>query len=84
MNPLRICCCGILAMAATLPLRAADADLDEVVVTATLLATPLQDLPASVTVLDSSVLGKAGLSHFGDVLDEVPNLGFAGGTSRPR
>jgi len=84
MNPLRICCCGMLALAVVMPLRAADADLDEVVVTATLVATPLQDLPASVTVLDSSALGKAGLSHFGDVLDEVPNLGFAGGTSRPR
>jgi outer membrane receptor protein involved in Fe transport len=35
-------------------------------------------------VLDAAVLGEAGVSHFGDVLADVPNLGFAGGTSRPR
>ena len=84
MYPLRICVCGILAMAAVAPLQAADPELDEVVVTATLVDTPLQKLAASVTVLDAATLGEAGLSHFGDVLGDVPNLGFAGGTSRPR
>ena len=84
MNPSRVCVCGVLAMAAVAPLHAADPELDEVVVTATLVDTPLQKLPASVTVLNAAVLGEAGLSHFGDVLADVPNLGFAGGTSRPR
>lgn len=84
MSPLRVCVCGILSMAAVAPLRAADAELDEVLVTATLVDTPLQKLAASVTVLDAAALGQAGLSHFGDVLGDVPNLGFAGGTSRPR
>ncbi|MBK6672187.1 MAG: TonB-dependent receptor [Proteobacteria bacterium] len=84
MSPSRLCVCGMLALAAAAPLRAADAELDEVVVTATLVDTPLLKLPASVTVLDAVALGQAGSSHFGDVLAEVPNLGFAGGTSRPR
>jgi iron complex outermembrane recepter protein len=83
MSPLRICVCGMLAMAAG-PLHAAEPLLDEVVVTATLVDTALSKLPASVTVLDAAALGEAGLSHFGDVLAEVPNLGYAGGTSRPR
>jgi outer membrane receptor protein involved in Fe transport len=74
----------MLALVVAAPLRAADAELDEVVVTATLVDTPLLKLPASVTVLDAVALGQAGSSHFGDVLAEVPNLGFAGGTSRPR
>jgi outer membrane receptor protein involved in Fe transport len=37
-----------------------------------------------VTVLDSSTLHAAGEQHFADVLSLVPNLNWAGGTSRPR
>jgi iron complex outermembrane recepter protein len=59
-------------------------DLEEVVVTASLAETPLSRLPASVTVLRADQLAAAGDSNFGDVLARVPNLGFAGGTSRPR
>jgi outer membrane receptor protein involved in Fe transport len=84
MSPLRIAICGILASTTLPALPATEPELDEVVVTATLLDTPLQRLPASVTVLDAATLSRAGLANFGDVLGEVPNLGFAGGTSRPR
>jgi len=83
MIPSRVLLCGAL-LATAAPLCAAETELDEVVVTASLAQTPLNRLPASVTVLDSSQLGGAGVAHFGDVLDAVPNLGFAGGTSRPR
>jgi outer membrane receptor protein involved in Fe transport len=83
MIPSRVLWCGVFVAAAA-PLCAAETDLDEVVVTASLAQTTLNRLPASVTVLDAKQLGGAGLEHFGDVLDAVPNLGFAGGTSRPR
>ena len=89
MNRLSVCF-GVLAMAAALPLRAAQIspearpELEEVVVTAALADTRLEDMPASVTVLRPDVLAAAGTSHFGDVLGSVPNLSFAGGTSRPR
>lgn len=83
MIPSRVLLYGVF-IAAVAPLRAAETELDEVVVTASLAETPLNRLPASVTVLDAAQLGGAGLTHFGDVLDAVPNLGFAGGTSRPR
>ncbi len=67
---------------------AADPDgadaLDEVVVTATLRATPVSELPQSVTVLDAGTLKAAGVQHFEDVLGLVPNLNWASGTSRPR
>lgn len=67
------------------PALAAQADpLDEVVVTASLTGAKLGELPASVTVLDARTLQEAGLAHFSDVLGQVPNLFFAGGTSRPR
>lgn len=58
--------------------------LEEVVVTATLRPQILQDVPSSVTVLDSQTLKEAGQQHFQDVLGLVPNLNWAAATSRPR
>ncbi len=58
--------------------------VDEVIVTATLRQQSIVDVPASVTVLESDVLSAAGRQHFEDVLSLVPNLHWAGGTSRPR
>lgn len=63
----------------------ADEDvLEEVIVTATLRQQALVDVPASITVLDERTLRDAGRQHFEDVLSGVPNLHWAGGTSRPR
>ncbi len=72
---------GILA---TPVCDAAAAELEEIVVTASLRPAPASELPVSTTVLDSATLRAAGLQHFGDVLGLVPNLNWAGGTSRPR
>jgi iron complex outermembrane recepter protein len=58
--------------------------LEEVVISASLRASSLSQLPASASVLGAETLAKAGVEHFGDVLGLVPNLNFAGGTSRPR
>lgn len=58
--------------------------LDEIVVTATLKQTPLDALPGSVTVLSSDAIRAAGEQHFEEVLPQVPNLNWAGDTSRPR
>ncbi|HKS58573.1 MAG TPA: TonB-dependent receptor [Steroidobacteraceae bacterium] len=58
--------------------------LEEVVVTATLREQLLLDTPVSITVLNERTLQDAGRQHFEDVLAAVPNLSWAGGTSRPR
>jgi outer membrane receptor protein involved in Fe transport len=58
--------------------------LEEVVVTATLRQQSLLDTPVSITVLNERTLRDAGRQHFEDVLAAVPNLSWAGGTSRPR
>lgn len=64
---------------------AADDDiLEEVIVTATLRQQSLLDTPVSITVLNQRTLQDAGRQHFEDVLAAVPNLHWAGGTSRPR
>jgi outer membrane receptor protein involved in Fe transport len=61
------------------------APLEEVVVSASLLRDlPLQYVPTSVSVLDERTLSAPGQQHFQDVLARVPNLNWAGGTSRPR
>ena len=78
----------ILLLACSLCCRAADSgpagQLDEIVVTATLMATPDQMLPGSVSVLDAATLRDAGQQNLEDVLALVPNLNWAGDTSLPR
>jgi iron complex outermembrane recepter protein len=66
------------------PAVAADDTLDEIVVTATLRATSVAELPQSVTVLRLDTLRAAGVQHFEDVLGLIPDLNWAAGTSRPR
>ena len=56
--------------------------LDEIVVTATLRSVSLEELPGSASVLTGTTL--AGHEHFEEVLPLVPNLNWAGDTSRPR
>ncbi len=58
--------------------------LDEIVVTATLRSVALEELPGSASVLTGKTLRDAGQEHFEDVLPLVPNLNWAGDTSRPR
>src|SRR5258708_7063712 len=76
------------ALASASPATAADStsdsQLDEIIVTATLRPIPLAELPGSVSVLTDATLRDAGQQHFEDVLALVPNLNWAGDTSRPR
>jgi iron complex outermembrane recepter protein len=78
---------ALVHSAAAAPSKAAEESSDplvEIVVTATLRSIPLQEMPGSVTVLSGSTLHDAGQEHFEDVLPLVPNLNWAGDTSRPR
>ena len=63
---------------------APDVVLAPVRVTADLWESPLDRIPASVTVFDDQALRAGGVSHFGDLADQTPNLTWTGGTSRPR
>jgi iron complex outermembrane receptor protein len=78
---------GSLLVLTLFTLRAKSTDnqpLDEIVVTATLRSVPLEELPGSASVLTERTLRDAGQQHFEDVLALVPNLNWAGDTSRPR
>lgn len=58
--------------------------LEALRVTSDLWESPLARIPASVTVYDETALRAGAVKHFGDLADQVPNLTFTGGTSRPR
>ena len=58
--------------------------LEEIIVHASLRATPAAALPQSVTVLDHDALAAQGVQHFEDVLGAIPELNWAAWTSRPR
>ena len=59
-------------------------ELEPVRVTADLWETPLEKTTASVSVYDGSALEASGVRHFGDLANQIPNLTWTGGTSRPR
>jgi iron complex outermembrane receptor protein len=86
VGPLTVC--FLLALAtrpsAALAAAAPDDSLEEIVVTATLRTAPAIEVPASVTVLSQRVLRDAGQQSLQDVLGLIPNLNWAGDTSRPR
>lgn len=74
-----LCACG-----PALASPEAEPPLQEVVISGTLRPTAEQEVPASVSVLDSTTLQQAGEQHFEDVIGLVPNLSWAGDTARPR
>src|SRR5919106_4006742 len=63
---------------------AEDQVLEEVIVTATLREHSLREAPTSVTLLNEQTLRLVARQHFEDVLSVIPNLHWAGATSRPR
>jgi iron complex outermembrane recepter protein len=66
------------------PSTATPVKLEPLRVTADLWESPLERIPASVSVLDESALEAGAVRHFSDVTDQIPNLTWSGGTSRPR
>jgi len=58
--------------------------LEPVLVTADLWASPLERISASVSVVGETALQAGAVRHFGDLADQIPNLTWTGGTSRPR
>src|SRR3954462_1938557 len=63
---------------------AAPLKLEPVRVTADLWESPLDRIAASVSVYDEQALRSGSIQHFGDLVDQIPNLTWSGGTSRPR
>jgi outer membrane receptor protein involved in Fe transport len=85
---LRSLVCVSLLSSFAFPVLAAPSEsesaLNEVIVTGTFRPAAAVDVPASVSVLNATTLQQAGQQHLEDVLALVPNLNWAGDTSRPR
>jgi len=57
---------------------------DEIIVRAGLKDESLQGVTGSVTILSEETIRQSGANHFQSLTEQVPNLSWAGGTSRPR
>jgi len=71
---------------ATTPTTYASAAVEEgeVIIVACLRREVASKLAASAVVLDQTTLQAPGAQHFADAMAQVPNLNFAGASSRPR
>ena len=58
--------------------------IEEIVVTADFRAATLNTIPASITVLDSTLMQRKNALHLEDVLLNAPNVNIASGASRAR
>ncbi len=77
--------CALLWLMVFVPRAdATEYELADVIVTATLQPIAALELPGSITALDTRTLQEAGQQHLQDVLALIPNLNWAGDTSRPR
>lgn len=59
-------------------------ELDPVTVRGDLLSTSVDRLPASVSIIGADQSSASGEAHLENLLGRIPNLTWAGGTSRPR
>ncbi len=72
-------------VAGLLPVYAQEiTQLEPVTVSADLRNSQDKDLAASTTVLTTQQLQDQGVTHFGDVLLQTPNVNYSGQSSRPR
>ena len=57
---------------------------DEIVIVSSLSELSLFNSSSSIAVIDQNDLKNHNFDHFQDAINHIPNLNFAGGTSRPR
>ncbi|MEM8683397.1 MAG: TonB-dependent receptor [Pseudomonadota bacterium] len=62
----------------------ADDVLNEIVVTADYRERPLQDVAASITLLDAEQIDALGDQHFEELIKSIPNLNWSGDGNRAR
>ncbi len=70
-----------------LPSAAAETDadpVDEIIVTADFRGRSMQELPASITILDAEFIEANDVQHFEELIEVVPNLNWSGDGHRAR
>lgn len=75
----------VLLLAATATQAHAQySSIEEIIVTADFRSSTLNTIPASITVLDSTLMQRKNALHLEDVLLNAPNVNIASGASRAR
>ena len=76
----------MLALAMTLPVPAVMAQpaLEEIVVTADFRQQAVDEIAASISVIDAETMARKNAQHLEDVLLNAPNVNIASGASRAR
>lgn len=64
--------------------EAAFEQIDEIIVTADFRERPMQELAASVSVLDGAFVEQTAVQHFEELVDMIPNLNWSGDGHRAR
>lgn len=62
----------------------AENELETIVVTADFRGDTALEMPTSLSIIDAATVQDAGVQHFEELTHLVPNLNWAGGSSRPR
>ena len=76
-----------LLLIVALPSVAAESDanpVDEIIVTADFRERTLNEIPASVSVLDAEVIEQSAVQHFEELINVIPNLNWSGDGHRAR
>ena len=68
----------------TIDMMAVALESQEIVIKAGLLDESFQKIPGSISVITKENIRAYGAEHFQILIDQIPNLNWAGGTSRPR
>jgi iron complex outermembrane receptor protein len=73
-----------IALAAAPALAQPAAAIEEIVVTADFRRSGIDDIAASISVLDDQLIKDKNARHLEDILNNAPNVNFASGASRAR
>jgi len=86
MNPIRqlqtLLVCVLMIISA--PAAVSQDAIEEIVVTADFRERQVQDLPASVTVMDTEQIHALAVQHFEELINAVPNFNWSGDGHRAR
>ena len=74
----------LFAIAAATQAQAQSNTIEEIVVSADFRSAALNAIPASITVLDSTLMQRKNAQHLEDLLLNAPNVNMASGASRAR
>lgn len=75
--------CALALAAAGLQAQTA-VPIEEIVVTADFRSAGIDDIPASISVLDEQLIAEKNALHLEDILNNAPNVNLASGASRAR